>query len=189
MLALQRLPAQFSARLLPHSPALPCQGAAGLPRSFLSCAGKRRAPRAAAMPCCSSASGLPGGQARGHPAPSNGSEAGSGLPAHLLGGVPGFSDVGAAAFSMAIIGDLHLEPDQMGQFRAARAQLRQAVEADGDASGPVAPRVVQLGDLGGYEHEPGALLLLTPACRLPGSGARRLTSSTCSIKLLPKYSI
>lgn len=175
MLALQRLPAQFSARLLPHSPARPCRGAAGLhSRSLLSCAGKRRAPRAAAMPCCSSANGVPGGQARGHPAPSNDTEAGSGLPAHLLGGVPGFSDAGAAAFSMAVIGDLHLEPDQMGQFRAARAQLRQAVEADGGASGPAAPRVVQLGDLGGYEHEPGARLLLAPACSLPGSGARCL---------------
>lgn len=111
--------------------------------------------------------------------PSNGSEAGSGLPTHL-GGVPGFSDAGAAAFSAAIIGDLHLEPDQMGQFRAARAQLRQAVEADGGASGLVAPRVVQLGDLGGYEHEPGALLLLTPACSLPGSGACRLALDNMS---------
>ena len=182
MLALQRFQAQFSARLLPHSPALPCRGAAGLRRSFLSCAGKRRAPRTAAMPSCNSANGVPGRQARGHPAPNNGSEAGSGLPAHLLGGVPGFNDARAAAFSMAIIGDLHLEPDQMGQFRAARSQLRQAVEADGGTSGPVAPRVVQLGDLGGYEHEPGALLLLLPACRLPGSCARRLAPSVCPPK-------
>ena len=177
MLALQRLPAQFSACLLPHSPALPCRGAPGLPRSLLSCAGAQRATRVAAMPCCSSANGVPGGHASACPAPGSGGAAGSGLPARLLGGVPGFSDAGAAAFSIAVVGDLHLEPDKMGHFRAARTQLRQAVEADGGASGPAARRVVQLGDLGGYEHEPGALLLLSPASRLPGSSAYSLALS------------
>ncbi|KAK9826404.1 hypothetical protein WJX81_000388 [Elliptochloris bilobata] len=44
----------------------------------------------------------------------------------------------------------------MDRFREARGQLRQAVEACEDAGAPPASRVVQLGDLGGYEHSPGS---------------------------------
>ena len=71
------------------------------------------------------------------------------------GGVAGFSKPDAERFSIAVVGDLHLEPDQMPQFRSAREQLRLAITEDG-GEGAAVSRVVQLGDLGGYEHQPGA---------------------------------
>lgn len=51
------------------------------------------------------------------------------------------------------MGDLHLEPGkQMQLFEEARRQLTAAINAPGVA----APRVVQLGDLGGYKFRPGS---------------------------------
>jgi hypothetical protein len=59
----------------------------------------------------------------------------------------------ASSFACAIVGDLHLEPGPpMDQFEDARRQLVAAVSKPDVA----APRVVQLGDLGGYNDRPGS---------------------------------
>lgn len=57
-------------------------------------------------------------------------------------------------YALAIMGDLHLEPAQMPLFHEAQRQL---VAAMSDGAGRLLPgaRVVQLGDLGGYKHQPG----------------------------------
>jgi len=135
-------------------PPLPPPRRAGQPRraarparAMCSADGEAQSSRDAAQPGHDAAQ--PGGVA--------GAAAGSGrLPAQLLGGVPGFSDAGAERFSVAVIGDLHLEPAQMGGFHVAREQLREAVGAADERGRAPAARVVQLGDLGGYEHAPGA---------------------------------
>lgn len=68
-------------------------------------------------------------------------------------GLKGFEDRNAPSFAVAIMGDLHLEPGhQMPVFEEARRQLISAVNEPGIA----APRVVQLGDLGGYKFRPGS---------------------------------
>lgn len=56
------------------------------------------------------------------------------------------------AYSVSVLGDLHLEPAQMHLFHEARQQLVAVME-------PGAPRVVQLGDLGGYKHRPGGCII------------------------------
>ena len=66
-------------------------------------------------------------------------------------GLQGFEDPDAALFSVAVLGDLHLEPPHMDYFHAARRQLVAALEQQGGAT-----RVVQLGDLGGYKYKPGS---------------------------------
>jgi hypothetical protein len=53
------------------------------------------------------------------------------------------------------MGDLHLEPAQMHLFEEARQQLLDAMRGPDGQLMPGA-RVIQLGDLGGYHHEPGA---------------------------------
>lgn len=83
------------------------------------------------------------------------------LTQHVCAGVaaadsgldPAFSSTNADAFSLAIVGDLHLEQKGMRTFNAARQQLKEVLQ-DGDAG---EARVVQLGDLGGYNEKPGAL--------------------------------
>ena len=55
-------------------------------------------------------------------------------------------------FAIAVVGDLHLEPGQMSIFDSAARQLSAAV-----AGAEGAARLVQLGDLGGYDHHPGGL--------------------------------
>jgi 3',5'-cyclic AMP phosphodiesterase CpdA len=68
-------------------------------------------------------------------------------------GLKGFEDRSAAGFACAIMGDLHLEPGhQMKLFEEARRQLVGAITEDASA----VPRVVQLGDLGGYKFRPGS---------------------------------
>ncbi|KAL4854283.1 hypothetical protein ACK3TF_004974 [Chlorella vulgaris] len=68
-------------------------------------------------------------------------------------GLKGFEDRDASSFACAIVGDLHLEPGPpMDQFEDARRQLVAAVSKPDVA----APRVVQLGDLGGYNDRPGS---------------------------------
>lgn len=62
-----------------------------------------------------------------------------------------FSSPAADPFSIAIVGDLHLEQKGMQNFHRARQQLKGVLE--GKDSGE--PRVVQLGDLGGYNEKPG----------------------------------
>ena len=57
----------------------------------------------------------------------------------------------ADSFSIAIVGDLHLEQKGMKTFHRARQQLKDALSASGSGE----PRVVQLGDLGGYSEKPG----------------------------------
>ena len=57
----------------------------------------------------------------------------------------------ADAFSIAIVGDLHLEQKGMKTFHRARQQLKDVLSASGSGE----PRVVQLGDLGGYSEKPG----------------------------------
>ena len=67
----------------------------------------------------------------------------------------------AREFSMAIMGDLHLEPAQMPLFHEARRQIRTALRRSAgqqlaDGLMPPDARVVQLGDLGGYTNAPGS---------------------------------
>ena len=57
----------------------------------------------------------------------------------------------ADTFSIAIVGDLHLEQKGMKTFHRARQQLKDVLSASGSGE----PRVVQLGDLGGYSEKPG----------------------------------
>ena len=64
-------------------------------------------------------------------------------------------------FSLAIMGDLHLEPAQMPLFHEARRQIRTALRHSAnpqlaDGLMPPGSRVVQLGDLGGYTNAPGS---------------------------------
>ena len=68
---------------------------------------------------------------------------------------PGFSQRDATDFTLAIVGDLHLERRGAEAFARARQQLRQLL-----VQGP-SSRVVQLGDLGGYNDQPGELLCRT----------------------------
>jgi len=64
---------------------------------------------------------------------------------------PAFSNPNAEAFSIGIVGDLHLEQRGMQMFHKARQQLKDALSGMDDCE----PRVVQLGDLGGYSEKPG----------------------------------
>ena len=64
---------------------------------------------------------------------------------------------------LAVVGDLHLVPDQMPTFQAAQQHLNDALlgsqhssSGTGSTGRPVG-RLVQLGDLGGYEVRPGML--------------------------------
>ena len=57
--------------------------------------------------------------------------------------------------TIAVLGDLHLEPDQMRLFHKARQQIT-SVLSDRVTGEPLAcGAVVQLGDVGGYNHQPG----------------------------------
>ena len=108
--------------------------------------------------------------------------------ASVLAGVPGFASECAAVWgitfptppsrpvlalntrcaardarevSLAIMGDLHLEPAQMPLFHAARRQIRTSLRSGAgedlaDGLMPCGARVVQLGDLGGYTNAPGS---------------------------------
>lgn len=60
-----------------------------------------------------------------------------------------------ASLNLSIVGDLHLEPADLSQWEAARAQIKAALS---DAAGAPLPdaRVVQLGDLGAYAAKPGS---------------------------------
>ena len=67
----------------------------------------------------------------------------------------------AREVSLAIMGDLHLEPAQMPLFHAARRQIRTSLRSGAgedlaDGLMPCGARVVQLGDLGGYTNAPGS---------------------------------
>lgn len=68
----------------------------------------------------------------------------------LRGLEPAFDAREADEFTLAIVGDLHLEKKGTSTFERAREQLLDVLE-----SGDGAPRVVQLGDLGGYNEKPG----------------------------------
>ena len=61
----------------------------------------------------------------------------------------GFSQGNATGFTLAIVGDLHLERRGAEAFARARQQLRSLLARE------PCPRVVQLGDLGGYNDQPG----------------------------------
>lgn len=63
-------------------------------------------------------------------------------------------------FSVSVLGDLHLEPAQMHLFHEARQQLVVAMDQPSSSNGLSDARVVQLGDLGGYQHRPGELLAI-----------------------------
>lgn len=74
------------------------------------------------------------------------------MPATDSGLDTAFSSPAADAFSIAIVGDLHLEQKGMQTFHRARQQLKGVLEGCDGAE----RRVVQLGDLGGYNEKPGA---------------------------------
>jgi len=73
----------------------------------------------------------------------------------LSGLEPAFDAREADDFTLAIVGDLHLEKKGASTFERAREQLLDVLE-----SGDGAPRVVQLGDLGGYNEKPGKSMSL-----------------------------
>lgn len=58
------------------------------------------------------------------------------------------------AFALGVVGDIHLEPDQMHLFYKARDQLHTSLQSK---LVQASSRLVQLGDLGGYNHDPGEL--------------------------------
>ena len=60
-----------------------------------------------------------------------------------------------AETTLCIVGDLHLEPDSTALFRRAQEQINRILS---DPLGQLLPGagIVQLGDLGGYTHQPGA---------------------------------
>eukprot|EP00878_Enallax_costatus_P036396 GHUV01040868.1.p1 GENE.GHUV01040868.1~~GHUV01040868.1.p1 ORF type:complete len:116 (+),score=24.91 GHUV01040868.1:244-591(+) len=64
-----------------------------------------------------------------------------------------FSSSHGGHYSLSVLGDLHLEPAQMHLFHEAREQLLAAMSAAEQQNSQA--RVVQLGDLGGYNHKPG----------------------------------
>lgn len=61
-----------------------------------------------------------------------------------------YSATDANDFTLAIVGDLHLERKGAVMFERARQQLLDVLQ-----EGSAVPRVVQLGDLGGYNEKPG----------------------------------
>ena len=73
-------------------------------------------------------------------------------------------------FAIAVVGDLHLEPGQMSIFDSAARQLSAAMTREAGAA-----RLVQLGDLGGYDHHPGGLSKGDATC-----GAQHEQNSTVS---------
>lgn len=86
---------------------------------------------------------------------------------------------------LAVVGDLHLVPDQMPTFQAAQQHLNDALlgsqhssNGTGSTGRPVG-RLVQLGDLGGYEVRPGMLPSRMPSmARMP---ARFQTVRCCAM--------
>lgn len=58
-------------------------------------------------------------------------------------------------FAIGVVGDIHLEPDQMHLFHRAREQLQESLDTGQDSM--PRSRLIQLGDLGGYSHGPGTL--------------------------------
>ena len=66
-------------------------------------------------------------------------------------------------FRLAVVGDLHLVPDQLATFDSAQQHLNDALLGSQHSSngtgctGRSVGRLVQLGDLGGYEVRPGML--------------------------------
>ncbi|KAK9806310.1 hypothetical protein WJX72_009584 [[Myrmecia] bisecta] len=92
---------------------------------------------------------------------------GSQFSTDTLGALSDFADRAVSEFAVAIMGDLHLQPDQMHLFHEAREQLVRALSSPASASDsatgasaeapPAGARVVQLGDLGGYTCQPGSM--------------------------------
>lgn len=56
---------------------------------------------------------------------------------------------------LAILGDLHLEPDQMRLFHKARSQVNSILSDELGGHALPGSGVVQLGDVGGYNSQPG----------------------------------
>ncbi|KAJ9530124.1 hypothetical protein QJQ45_023414, partial [Haematococcus lacustris] len=69
----------------------------------------------------------------------------------------GFSSRSLQHFQLAIVGDLHLAPEQMPLFQAARDQLVSAMGAADNPTHDTGARVVQLGDLGHARHASGSV--------------------------------
>lgn len=62
---------------------------------------------------------------------------------------------GPDTLTLAVVGDLHMSPLEMGAFEEARRQLTSALCGPDGAPLP-GGRVVQLGDLGDYASKPGS---------------------------------
>ncbi|KAK9802059.1 hypothetical protein WJX73_008858 [Symbiochloris irregularis] len=69
---------------------------------------------------------------------------------------PNFGDRSDQEATVAIVGDLHLEPDQMRLFHKARRQINDVLSDEISSKPLPSAGVVQLGDLGGYNHQPGS---------------------------------
>lgn len=69
-------------------------------------------------------------------------------------GLTAFVAEEADSFAIAILGDLHLPDPIPDIFSKSRCQLLDALNGDTNGSN-VAKRVIQLGDLGSYQHGPG----------------------------------
>ena len=65
---------------------------------------------------------------------------------------------------MAVLGDLHLEPDQMRLFHKARKQVVSRLSHTATGQPLPCAAVVQLGDVGGYNNQPGGLCSSASKC-------------------------
>lgn len=88
-------------------------------------------------------------------------------------------------FGIGVVGDLHLEPGQMHLFDNAASQIKAALSGIGNGS-----RLVQLGDVGGYNHKPGPFLTSDkPIKGIKGNRALASLSrqKTCWLKLISSF--
>lgn len=90
------------------------------------------------------------------------------------GSVPGFdTPPNARSFRLAVLGDLHLDEPTRPAFDEAAAQLRRVLLEGVDGSGAdpsVAPRLIQLGDLGASSFSPGSAACFAAAKTYLDSG-------------------
>lgn len=89
--------------------------------------------------------------------------------------------------TLAVMGDLHMDPRNMGSFISARSQLVAAL-SDGEGRPLPAARVVQLGDLGAYATQPGSVACFDHAAGFLRCDGRRgrtrqgeLARARCSV--------
>lgn len=86
--------------------------------------------------------------------PANGSAVVRVVAASSNDNVEKFADRTVQEFTMCVLGDLHMQPKDTALFEEAQRQMRALLSSD--SGQPMAgARVVQLGDVGGYDNKPG----------------------------------